>query len=204
MARYTGPSTRVSRRFGQYLLGSAKVLERRNFPPGQHGPKSRRNKQSEYAVGLAEKQKLRFVYGLLERQFRRVFAIAKKERGVTGERFLQLLETRLDSVIYLLGFAKTRAAARQFVNHGHIRVNRHKIDIASYNVQPGDEIEVKAVNSSRQFATRAIEENRLRNVPGWLTRQDEALKGVVVRLPTRDEMDPTINDQLIVEFYSRF
>jgi small subunit ribosomal protein S4 len=135
MARYTGPTTRISRRFGQYIVGSAKVLERRNFPPGQHGPKSRR-KLSEYAVGLAEKQKLRFIYGLLERQFRRTFEIAKRERGVTGERFLQLLETRLDSVVYLLGFAKSRAAARQFVNHGHMRVNGHKVDIASYTVLP--------------------------------------------------------------------
>jgi small subunit ribosomal protein S4 len=203
MARYTGPSTRISRRFGQYIVGSAKVLERRNFPPGQHGPKSRR-KLSEYAVGLNEKQKLRFIYGLLERQFRRVFAIAKKERGVTGERFLQLLETRLDSVVYLLGFAKSRAAARQLVNHGHVRVNGKKVDIASYNVLQGDEVEMKAVNSSRQLATRAIEENRARVVPAWLTRNDEALKGTVTRLPTRDEMEPSINEQLIVEYYSRF
>jgi small subunit ribosomal protein S4 len=203
MARYTGPSTRVSRRFGQYIVGSPKVLERRNFPPGQHGPKSRR-KLSEYAVGLAEKQKLRFIYGLLERQFRRVFAIAKKERGVTGERFLQLLETRLDSVVYLLGFARSRAAARQLVNHGHVRVNGHKVDIASYNVVQGDEVEIKAVNSSRQLATRAIEENRARVVPAWLTRNDEALKGTITRLPTRDEMEPSINEQLIVEYYSRF
>ena len=203
MARYTGPSTRVSRRFGQYIVGSPKVLERRNFPPGQHGPKSRR-KLSEYAVGLNEKQKLRYIYGLLERQFRRVFAIAKRERGVTGERFLQLLETRLDSVVYLLGFAKSRAAARQLVNHGHVRVNGHKVDIASYNVVQGDEVEIKAVNSSRQLATRAIEENRARVVPAWLTRNDEALKGTVTRLPTRDEMEPSINEQLIVEYYSRF
>ncbi len=203
MARYTGPSTRISRRFGQYIIGSAKVLERRNFPPGQHGPKSRR-KLSEYAVGLAEKQKLRFIYGLLERQFRRTFAIAKKERGVTGERFLQLLETRLDSVVYLLGFAKSRAAARQLVNHGHVRVNGRKVDIASYSVLQGDEVEMKAVNSSRQLATRAIEENRARVVPAWLTRNDEALKGTITRLPTRDEMEPSINEQLIVEYYSRF
>jgi small subunit ribosomal protein S4 len=203
MARYTGPSTRISRRFGQYIIGSAKVLERRNFPPGQHGPKSRR-KLSEYAVGLAEKQKLRFIYGLLERQFRRTFAIAKKERGVTGERFLQLLETRLDSVVYLLGFAKSRAAARQLVNHGHVRVNGRKVDIASYSVLQGDEVEMKAINSSRQLATRAIEENRARVVPAWLTRNDEALKGTVTRLPTRDEMEPSINEQLIVEYYSRF
>jgi len=203
MARYTGPTTRISRRFGQYIVGSPKVLERRNFPPGQHGPKSRR-KLSEYAVGLAEKQKLRYIYGLLERQFRRTFAIAKKERGVTGERFLQLLETRLDSVVYLLGFAKSRAAARQLVNHGHVRVNGHKVDIASYTVLQGDEVEMKAVNSSRQLATRAIEENRARVVPAWLTRNDEALKGTVPRLPTRDEMEPSINEQLIVEYYSRF
>ncbi|MDB6114895.1 MAG: rpsD [Lacunisphaera sp.] len=203
MARYTGPSTRISRRFGQYIIGSAKVLERRNFPPGQHGPKSRR-KLSEYAVGLNEKQKLRYIYGLLERQFRRTFAIAKKERGVTGERFLQLLETRLDSVVYLLGFAKSRAAARQLVNHGHVRVNGRKVDIASYNVLQGDEVEMKAVNSSRQLATRAIEENRARVVPAWLTRNDEALKGTATRLPTRDEMEPSINEQLIVEYYSRF
>jgi len=203
MARYTGPSTRISRRFGQYIIGSAKVLERRNFPPGQHGPKSRR-KLSEYAVGLAEKQKLRYIYGLLERQFRRTFAIAKKERGVTGERFLQLLETRLDSVVYLLGFAKSRAAARQLVNHGHVRVNGRKVDIASYTVLQGDEVEMKAVNSSRQLATRSIEESRARVVPAWLTRNDEALKGTVTRLPTRDEMEPSINEQLIVEYYSRF
>jgi small subunit ribosomal protein S4 len=203
MARYTGPTTRVSRRFGTYVLGSAKILERRNFPPGQHGPKSRR-KMSEYALGLSEKQKLRFIYGLLERQFRRVFAIAKRERGVTGERFLQLLETRLDSVVYLLGFAKSRAQARQLVNHGHVRVNAHKVDIPSCNVVAGDTIEIKANNNSRQIATRALEENRARVVPGWLTRNDEALSAVVNRLPTRDEMDPSINEQLIVEFYSRF
>jgi small subunit ribosomal protein S4 len=203
MARYTGPTTRISRRFGQPLFGATKAYEKRTYPPGQHGPKLRR-KLSEYAVGLNEKQKLRYIYGLLERQFRRVFENAKRERGVTGERFLQLLETRLDSVIYLLGFAKSRAAARQFVNHGHIRVNGHKVDIASYNVQAGDEIEVKNTPSSRQLATRCLEENRARNVPGWLALNAEAFKAVVNRLPNRDEMEPGINEQLIVEFYSRF
>ena len=203
MARYTGPTTRISRRFGVHLLGSAKARERRTYPPGQHGPKSRR-KVSEYSVGLGEKQKLRYVYGLLERQFRRTFEIAKRERGVTGERFMQLLETRLDSVVYLLGLAKSRAAARQFVNHGHIRVNGRKLDISSYSVKPGDEIEVKNAPASRQFATRNLEENRIRNVPGWLTLNAEAFKAAVVRLPKRDEMDQNINEQLIVEFYSRF
>ena len=203
MARYLGPTTRISRRFGQFILGSGKAFERRNFPPGQHGPKSRR-KMSEYAVGLSEKQKARYIYGLLERQFRRVFANAKKERGVTGERFLQLLETRLDSVVYHLGFTKTRAAARQFVNHGHVRVNGRKVDIASFNVKPGDEVEVKPAASARQIAARGLEENRLRNVPGWLALTPETLKASVVRLPVRDEMEPSINEQLIVEFYSRF
>ncbi|MDP1581270.1 MAG: 30S ribosomal protein S4 [Candidatus Didemnitutus sp.] len=203
MARYTGPTTRISRRFGTYILGSAKVLERRNFPPGQHGPKSRR-KLSEYAIGLNEKQKLRYIYGLLERQFRRTFATAKRERGVTGERFLQLLETRLDSVTYLLGFAKSRAQGRQLVNHGHVKVNGRKVDIASYTLVAGDTIEIKAVTNSRQIVTRSMEESRARVVPGWLTRNDEALSAVVTRLPTRDEMDPSINEQLIVEFYSRF
>ncbi len=203
MARYTGPTTRLSRRFGQHFLGSGKAFERRSYPPGQHGPKLRR-KVSEYALGLNEKQKLRYIYGLLERQFRRLFEIAKSERGVTGERFLQLLETRLDSVVYLLGLAKTRAAARQFVNHGHIRVNGHKVDIASYNVQAGDEIEVRNAAASRQLATRNLEENRIRNVPGWLSMNAETFKATVNRLPNRDEMEQGINEQLIVEFYSRF
>lgn len=203
MARYTGPTTRISRRFGVPIFGATKAFEKRNFPPGQHGPKLRR-KLSEYAVGLNEKQKLRYTYGLLERQFRRTFEAAKRERGVTGTRFLQLLETRLDSVVYLLGFAKSRAAARQFVNHGHIRVNGRKVDIASYTVKAGDEIEVKNAPGSRQVATRFLEENRARNVPGWLTLNAEAFKAVVNRLPNRDEMEPGINEQIIVEFYSRF
>ncbi len=203
MARYTGPTTRISRRFATPIFGATKAFEKRNFPPGQHGPKLRR-KLSEYAVGLNEKQKLRYTYGLLERQFRRTFEKAKRERGVTGERFLQLLETRLDSVVYLLGFAKSRAAARQFVNHGHIRVNGHKVDIASYTVKAGDEIEVKNAPGSRQVATRFLEETRARNVPGWLTLNAEAFKAVVNRLPNRDEIEPGINEQLIVEFYSRF
>ncbi len=203
MARYIGPTTRISRRFNQPIFGATKAFEKRQYPPGQHGPKLRR-KLSEYAVGLNEKQKLRYTFGLLERQFRRMLEIAKRERGVTGERFLQLLETRLDSVVYLLGFAKSRAAARQLVNHGHVRVNGHKVDIASYNVQVGDEIEIKNSPTSRQIATRNLEENRARNVPGWLALNAEQFKAVVNRLPNRDEMEQGINEQLIVEFYSRF
>jgi len=203
MARYIGPTTRISRRFNQPIFGATKAFEKRQYPPGQHGPKLRR-KLSEYAVGLNEKQKLRYTFGLLERQFRRMFEIAKRERGVTGERFLQLLETRLDSVVYSLGFAKSRAAARQIVNHGHVRVNGHKVDIASYSVQVGDEIEIRNSPTSRQIATRNLEENRARNVPGWLALNAEQFKAVVNRLPNRDEMEQGINEQLIVEFYSRF
>lgn len=203
MARYIGPTTRLSRRFGQPLFGSTKAYEKRSYPPGQHGPRLRR-KKSEYAIGLDEKQKLRYVFGLLERQFRRTFEKAKREKGVTGERFLQLLETRLDSTVYSLGFAKSRAAARQLVNHGHVRVNGRKVDISSFSVTPGDEIMIKDTPTSRQIATRNLEETRARNVPGWLTLNQETYTGVVNRLPTREEMTQDINEQLIVEFYSRF
>ena len=190
MARYIGPTTRLSRRFGQPLFGETKAYEKRPYPPGQHGPRLRR-KKSEYSIGLDEKQKLRYVFGLLERQFRRTFEKAKRERGVTGERFLQLLETRLDSVVYSLGFAKSRAAARQIVNHGHVRVNGRKVDISSYTVLAGDEVMIK-------------DSPRARNVPGWLTLNNETYTGTVNRLPTREEMVQDINEQLIVEFYSRF
>lgn len=204
MARYTGPTTKISRRFGQPIFGSNKSFEKRPFPPGQHGPTARRGKVSEYGTGLAEKQKLRYMYGLMEKQFRRAFAKAKGQRGVTGTLFLQILESRLDSVVYQLGFAKTRQAARQFVNHGHIRVNGQKVDIPSFTVTPGDEIEVKDSTSSRQLATRTMEANRMRNVPDYMTRTDESFKGVFNRLPTREEMQQEVNEQLIVEFYSRF
>jgi len=203
MARYTGPTTRISRRFGQPIFGSNKSLEKRGYPPGQHGPRLRR-KNSDYAIGLGEKQKLRFMYGLMEKQFRRTFDQAKNQRGVTGTIFLQLLETRLDSIVYNLGYAKSRSAARQFVNHGHIRVNGGKVDIPSYQVQPGDEIEVRNATSSRQLATRNMDVTRLRNVPEWMTRNDEAFRGTVNRLPNREELEQSINEQIIVEFYSRF
>ncbi len=202
MSRYTGPTTRISRRFGQPIFGSNKSFEKKNYPPGIHGPRLRR-KLSDYAIGLNEKQKLRFTYGLTEKQFRRLFERAKGERGVTGDRFLQLLETRLDNVVYVLGFAKSRQAARQFVNHGHIRVNGHKVDIASFIVSAGDEIEVRANTSSRQLAARNLDETRLRSTPGWLTLQEDALRATVNRLPEREEIDAGVNEQLVVEFYSR-
>jgi small subunit ribosomal protein S4 len=202
MSRYTGPTTRISRRFGQPIFGANKAFEKKPYPPGIHGPRFRR-KQSDYALGLNEKQKLRYTYGLSEKQFRLTFERAKRERGVTGERFLQLLETRLDNVIFALGFAKSRQAARQFVNHGHIRVNGRKVDIPSYTVKAGDDIEVRGTTSSRQLATRMLDETRLRVVPGWLTLQEDTLRATVNRLPSRDEIDPGVNEQLVVEFYSR-
>lgn len=202
MARYTGPTTRINRRFSQAIFAPTKAFERKPHPPGQHGPRLRR-KLSEYAIGLNEKQKLRFMYGITEKQFRLTFEKAKNTRGVTGEIFLQMLETRLDSVIYRLGFAKSRSAARQFVGHGHISVNGRKTDIASFMVKQGDEIEVRERTSSRQLATRCMEESQARSVPEWLTLNADGLKATVNRLPTVDETEASINVQLIVEYYSR-
>lgn len=202
MARYTGPTSRINRRFNEAIFPNTKNMERKGYPPGQHGPRLRR-KATEYSIGLVEKQKLKYFYGLQERPFRNAFEKAKQMRGVTGETFLQMLECRLDSVIYLLGFARTRRQARQMVCHGHVRVNDHKLDIPSALVRPGDVVEVRAGTASRQMATRALEDNRMRPVPNWLSRVDEALRGVMSRLPSREEIQAPVNEQLIVEFYSR-
>jgi len=202
MARYTGPTTRINRRFGQAIFAPTKAFERKPPPPGQHGPRLRR-KLSDYAIGLNEKQKLRFMYGMTEKQFRLTFEKAKNQRGVTGEIFLQMLECRLDSVIYRLGFAKSRSAARQFVGHGHVCVNGKKTDIASFMVKQGDEIEVRERSSSRQLATRGMEESTARTVPEWLTLNADSLKANVNRLPSSEETEAAINVQLIVEYYSR-
>ena len=202
MARYTGPRVRISRRFGVPIFGSSKYLERKNYGPGVHGPKSRR-KPSDYALGLIEKQKLRYYYGLLERQFRGVYEKARRRRGVTGERMLQILETRLDNVVYQLGFANTRSAARQMVSHGHIRVNGRKVSIASCALRANDIVEVKDGRVSRQLATKNLESSTSRSVPDWLTLSKDAFKGVVVRIPTREEIQPIANEQAVVEFYSR-
>jgi small subunit ribosomal protein S4 len=192
MARYTGPRVRISRRFGVPIFGPSKYLERRNYGPGMHGPKSRR-KHTDYGLGLIEKQKLRYYYGLLERQF----------RGVTGEQMLQILETRLDNVTYHLGFANTRAAARQLVAHGHVKVNGRKVNIPSFGLKVNDSIEIKNSNAARQLATKNLESAASRVVPDWLSLDKEAFKGVVMRIPTRDEIQPIANEQAVVEFYSR-
>jgi len=202
MARYTGPRVRISRRFGVPIFGPSKYLERRNYGPGMHGPKSRR-KHTEYGLALMEKQKLRYYYGLLERQFRGVYEKALKRRGITGEQMLQILETRLDNVVYHLGFANTRPAARQLVSHGHVRVNGRKVNIPSYALKVNDIIEVKGSNVSRQLAAKNLESATSRAVPDWLSLNKEALRGVVMRVPSRDEIQPIANEQAVVEFYSR-
>ena len=203
MARYTGPKTRISRRFGVALFGPSKALERKNYGPGMHGPKGSRRKQSDYAIALAEKQKLRYQYGVLERQFRRYFSIASTRRGVTGEILLQLLETRLDNVIYRLGFANSRSAARQMVSHGHVQVNGRKVDVSSFNVRAGDAITVKDKPQSRRLAAKNLELTQITPVPDWLTVDKDQFSGKVSRIPTREEIAPIVNEQLIVELYSR-
>jgi small subunit ribosomal protein S4 len=202
MARYTGPRVRISRRFGLPIFGPSKYLERRNYGPGVHGPKSRR-KHTDYGLGLIEKQKLRYYYGLMERQFRGVYEKALRRRGVTGEHMLQILETRVDNVVYHLGYANTRAAARQMVTHGHIRVNARKVSVPSYGLKVNDVIEVKNTNVSRQLATKNLETATSRSVPDWLLLNKEEFKGTVMRIPKRDEINPIANEQAIVEFYSR-
>jgi small subunit ribosomal protein S4 len=202
MARYTGPRVRISRRFGIPIFGPTKYLERRNYGPGVHGPKSRR-KTTDYGLGLIEKQKFRYYYGLMEKQFRGVYEKALRRRGVTGEQMLQILETRLDNVVYHLGFANTRAAARQMVSHGHITVKGRKVNIPSYALKVNDVIEVKNNSVSRQLATKNMETSTSRAVPDWLLLSKEEFKGSVMRIPTRDEIQPIANEQTVVEFYSR-
>jgi small subunit ribosomal protein S4 len=203
MARYTGPTTKISRRFGVALFGSSKSLERRNFPPGQHGLRAGRKKKSDYSVALGEKQKLRFQYGVLEKQFRGYYEEAARRRGVTGEILLQLLELRLDNVCYRLGFGNSRQAARQLVNHGHVLVNGKRVDIASYQVKPGDKVKVAGKPSAQQLALRMMDLTQSSPLADWLTLDKEALEGTISRVPDRADIDPLVNEQLIVELYSR-
>jgi small subunit ribosomal protein S4 len=203
MARYTGPRAKISRRFGVSLFGPSKALERRNFPPGQHGVRAGRKKKSEYAVALGEKQKLRFQYGILEKQFRGYYEEAARRRGVTGEILLQLLETRLDNVCYRAGFGNTRQAARQIVNHGHILVNGRCVDIPSYQVKPGDVIKIGAKPSSQQLVIRMTDLTQSMPSVDWLNVDKDKLEATVTRVPERSDIDPLVNEQLIVELYSR-
>lgn len=203
MARYTGPRTRISRRFGVPLFGSNKSLERRNFPPGQHGIRAGRKKKSEYSVALGEKQKLRFQYGVLEKQFRGYYEEAARRRGITGEIILQLLELRLDNVCYRLGFGNTRQSARQLVNHGHVLVNGKVVDIASYECKAGDVIKLGAKPSSQQLGLRMLDLTQAVPLVDWLTLDRSNLVGTISRVPERSDVDPMVNEQLIVELYSR-
>jgi small subunit ribosomal protein S4 len=202
MARYTGPRVRISRRFNTPIFGPSKYLDRRSYPPGMHGPRSRR-KLTEYALGLVEKQKMRYYYGLLERQFRGVYKRALRKRGVTGETMLQILEARLDNVVFHLGFGSTRAAARQMVAHGHIQVNGRKVSIPSYALKVNDIVQVRDSSVSRQMANRGLEMSTSRAVPDWLSLNKDAYRGQVMRVPSRDEIQPIANEQAVVEFYSR-
>jgi len=205
MARYTGPRDKISRRFGVPLFGPSKALERRSYPPGMHGGirGGRRTKKSDYALALAEKQKLRFQYGVLEKQFRRYFAEAQRLPGVTGTQLIQLLEMRLDNIIYRFGLANTRAGARQFVNHGHVLVNGRRVDIPSYNVKPGDQVSVRDNPRSKQLALRGLDLTQAAAACEWLVLDRDNLSGTVSRIPERDEVDPMVNEQLVVELYSR-
>lgn len=203
MARYTGPKTKVSRRYGVLIHGSPKAFENKNYPPGQHGPKGSRRKLSDYALALAEKQKLRFQYGVLERQFRRYFQLASSKRGVTGEILLQLLETRLDNVVHKMGFAKTLRAARQMVSHGHVAVNGRKTNISSMNLKAGDKVEIRQTERAKRLAAKAIDQTSALTTPEWLLVDKENQSGVVSRIPTREDINPVVNEQLVVELYSR-
>ncbi len=202
MARYTGSRSKKSRRYGVPLFGPSKSLERRNFPPGVHGEKGRR-KQSDFATGLAEKQKLRLMYGLLERQFRNTFEQAAKKRGVTGENLLQMLELRLDNIVFRLGFANSRRAARQMVVHGHVRVNGRKVTSPSFTTKVGNVIETRPSPVSKRLVTRGFEATQIAPVPDWVTVDKDQFKGEIKRVPSRDEIAPIANEQLVVEFYSR-
>lgn len=200
MARYTGPSYKQSRRVGYSLSETGKELARRPYGPGQHG-KDRKGKPSNYAEQLKEKQKVRFMYGINERQFRKTFDEAKKIQGIHGENFLKLLESRLDNVVYRLGLATTRRGARQLVNHGHITVNGKKVDIPSYRVKVGATVAVKE-NSKEHKAIKAALEKVTKRVE-YVTFDDKKLEGKLVRLPERNELNADINESLIVEFYNR-
>ncbi|AOH56115.1 MULTISPECIES: 30S ribosomal protein S4 [Peribacillus] len=200
MARYTGPSWKLSRRLGISLTGTGKELEKRPYAPGQHGPNQRR-KISEYGMQLQEKQKLRHMYGITERQFRSMFDRAGKLKGVHGENFMVLLESRLDNLVYRLGLARTRRQARQLVNHGHIIVDGRRVDIPSYKVSLGQTIAVREKSRNFSIIKESVEATNF--VPDFLTFDAEKLEGTFTRLPERSELPAEINEALIVEFYSR-
>ena len=200
MARYTGPAYKKSRRLGFSTLENGKELAKRPYAPGQHG-QDRRKKLSEYGIQMQEKQKVRILYGLNEKQFKKTFEKASKMKGIAGENLLVLLESRLDNMVYRLGMARTRRSARQIVNHGHILVNGKKVDIPSYITKVGDVISVKENSLNHPAIIDALEQNK--TVPAFLEMDKQKLTGKYLRTPERSELNPEVNEQLIVEFYNR-
>jgi small subunit ribosomal protein S4 len=201
MARYTGPKVRISRRFNEPILGDNKALQKKSYAPGQHG-RGKKRKQSEYATQLAEKQKAKYIYGLLERQFAKLFEKASRKKGVTGEVLLQLLESRLDNTVYRLGIAPTRRAARQLVLHKHILVNGDVVNIGSYSLRPGDMVEVRERSKSLEVISNSLSIQGAKKY-NWLEWNDGEMTGKLINLPPRTDIPENINEQLIVELYSK-
>lgn len=201
MARYTGPKTKIARRFREAIFGPDKTLEKKNYPPGMHGNSRRRGKQSEYAIQLAEKQKAKYTYGILERQFARTFKIASKKRGITGENLLKLLESRLDNTVYRLGIAPSRSAARQLVTHKHILVNDEIVNVPSMLLKVGDKVAVREKSKSLETITSSLGSGNKRF--SWLEWNDKDMSGTFINYPERTEIPENIKEQLIVELYSK-
>lgn len=202
MARYTGPSTRIARKFGEPIFGPDKYYEKKNYPPGMHGVAKKRKKLSEYGVQLQEKQKAKFIYGVLERQFENLFHKASQHKGITGEILIQLLESRLDNVVFRLGVAPTRAAARQLVSHKHITVNGHVVNIPSFTLKKGDVVGVRERSKSLEVISDAVSTNRHTKY-SWLEWDKESFTGKFINVPERSEIPENIKEQLIVELYSK-
>ncbi len=201
MARYTGPKTKIARKFGEAIFGADKSFEKRNYPPGQHGNNRRRGKKSEYAVQLMEKQKAKYTYGILERQFRNMFDKATRSTGITGEVLLQLCESRLDNVVFRLGIAPTRSAARQLVSHKHITVNGEIVNIPSYQLKPNDTVAVREKSKSLSVINDSLSANK--TVYEWMTWNADKKEGTYVSVPARTQIPENINEQYIVELYSK-
>ena len=201
MARYRGPQTKIARKFGEAIFGPDRALEKRNYPPGQHGFSRKRGKKSEYAVQLAEKQKAKYTYGILERQFRKMFEKASSSKGITGEVLLQLCESRLDNVVYRMGIAPTRMAARQLVSHRHITVNGEIVNIPSYTVRAGEVIAVREKSKTLQVITESLGGGA--NKFEWIEWNDAKMEGKFLSVPQREAIPENIKEQLIVELYSK-
>ena len=201
MARYRGPKSKIARKFREPIYGPDKALEKKNYPPGVHGPNKRRNKKSEYAVQLAEKQKAKYTYGILEKQFSNMFKKANSKSGITGEILLQLCETRLDNVVYRMGLSNSRRGARQLVSHRHITVNGEIVNIPSFNLKAGDVVAVREKSKSLESINNSLTNSS--NVYEWITWNDDTKQGTFVSIPERVQIPENINEQYIVELYSK-